>query len=955
MVGRVFNRESGGGMPRMTPRRPRFQLSPSTKRMLIAAAVIVGIIAIAVVTASFWINWLWFGSMGYRSVLVRRYVAQVLSFLVVGGVSALIFYVNVTLALRNTREETGSVGLVSRWSRRLLRALIAGVSLVIFLIAGIAGASHWEDNMLALRGPAFGVEDPTFHRDVGFYIFTLPVLEGIQSGLLLLVVVTAIAVAVIYLIRLGVRFRSWGDVPWAALRHISGLVAVALFILAFGYWLRNYDLVFSQRGVVIGPGFTDVNIVRPLNWLMALASAVAGVLVLTGRVLRTPKYLIGVLGGWFILAVLIAPGLPELVQRTVVNPNEFRREEKYIERNIAMTRAAFGLDGVEVQELTGQDPIDPEQLSLDEPPLRNVRIWDYRVVEPVYTQLQTFVPYYAFSDIDVDRYGIDGVPTQVLVGTRELDVAGLPENAQTWTNRHLAYTHGYAVVVSSVSDVSPEGWPVFLLSDIPPQGPPELAIQRPEIYFGEADSTWVIIHTDQGEFSGIVESESDRGAGFQGEAYGAIGIGNPITRALAALSLGDRNVFLSGQLTGDSELLLHRSVIERVDRIAPFLDYDHDPYMVIANGRLVWVIDAYTSSDAFPSAKRYDGKNYLRNSVKVTVDAYTGETTFYRTAMPDPIADAYARIYPGLFKDVSEVPPAIAAHFRYPEMQFTMQSRVWSEYHVDSARRFYDGDDVWTIAQESIGGDLQPMEPYFVTQDLPNETETVFALTVPFTPGGQQNRQNMTAWMAGTAGTDGNTDLRLYRYPRQTTVFGPRQIEAQINQDPDISAQITLWNQSGSEVIQGNLLVIPVNDAMLYVQPMYLQAAASNATAPRLVGVIVATNRQVVMAPTLAEAMDLLNTPGTSVVTNELPAEAAQEPAETGQQGQRPQAPADLAGMSQDQLVQEAVATFDRGQAALQDGDWTTYGEAQARLETILNLLDRMQGSIPAATPAPGS
>ena len=952
MVGRVFNRESGGGVPRMTARRPQFQLSPSTKRMLIAAAVIVGIIAIAVITASFWVNWLWFGSMGYRGVLVRRYGAQILSFLVVGGISALIFYVNVILALRNTSEKGGTAGTISRWSKRLLRALFVGIALIIFIITGVAGASHWEDNMLALRGPSFGVTDPTFNRDVGFYIFMLPVLKGIQSGLVLLVIVTTIAVAVVYLVRLGVRFRSWGDVPWAALRHISGLIAVVLFLLAFGYLLRNYDLVLSQRGVVIGPGFTDVNIVRPLNWLMALASAAAGILVLVGRVLRTPKYLIGVLGGWFVLAVLVAPGLPELVQRTFVNPNEFRREEKYIERNIEMTRAAFGLDGVEVQELTGGDPIDPDQLSLDEPPLRNVRIWDYRVVQPIFTQLQTFVPYYTFDDIDVDRYEIDGVPTQVLIGTRELDVGGLPSNAQTWTNRHLAYTHGYAVVVSPVSEVSPEGWPTFLVNNIPPEGPEELAIERPEIYFGEADANWVIIHTDQGEFSGIVENEDDATAGFQGDAHGSIGIGNPFTRALAALSLGDRNVFLSSQLTGDSELLLHRSVIDRADRIAPFLDYDHDPYMVIADGRLVWVIDAYTSSDAFPGAKRYDGKNYLRNGIKVTVDAYTGETNFYRTAMPDPIADAYDRIYPGLFKDVSEVPPAIARQFRYPELQFTMQSQVWSEYHVDSARRFYDGDDVWTIAQESLDGELVPLEPYFVTQQLPNEDETVFALTVPFTPGGQQNRQNMTAWMAGTAGTDGETDLRLYRYPRQVTVFGPRQIEAQINQDPEIAEQITLWNQMGSEVIQGNLLVIPVNDAMLYVQPVYLQAAGSNATAPRLVGVIVATNNQVVMAPSLAEAMDLLNTPGESVVVaDQVPGQEPQQPP-----AEPPvDAPADLAGMSQDQLVQEAVATFDRGQAALENGDWAAYGEAQARLEAVLNLLAGTGAGTPVATPAPGS
>lgn len=915
--------------------------------MLIATAVIVGIIVIAFVTASFWVNWIWFSSMGYDGVLLRRYGAQILSFLVVGGIAATIFYVNVSLALRNTREEAGAAGSISRWSRRILRGVIVGLTMIVMIVCGIAGATHWEDNLLALRGPSFGIEDPTFDRDAGFYIFVLPVLQGIQNGLLLLVGFTAIAVTVIYLVRLGVRFRSLGDVPWAALRHVSGLVAALLLITAFGYWLRNFDLVFSQRGVVIGPNFTDVNIVRPLNYLMALASAVAGILVLSGRVLRTPKYLVGVLGGWFILAVLITPTLPELVQRTVVNPNEFQREEPYIERNLEMTRAAFGLDTVEVQELTGQDPINPDALSVDEPPLRNVRIWDYRVVGPIYEQLQTFVPYYAFYDVDVDRYEIDGIPTQVLVGSRELNVDGLPENAQTWTNRHLAYTHGYGAVVSSVSDVSPEGWPVFLLSNIPPEGVEELAITQPEIYFGEADSNWVIVKTEQGEFSGIVAENEEFEGGFEGEAYGAIGLGNPVTRALAALTLADRNVFLSGQITDESELLMHRSVIERAELIAPFLEYDHDPYMVIADGQLVWVIDAYTTSSNFPSAKRYDGVNYLRNGVKVTVDAYTGETNFYRTAMPDPIADAYDRIYPGLMKDISEVPESVSVHFRYPEVQFNVQSQVWAEYHVETARSFYDGDDVWTVAEESLNDELVPMEPFFVTQQLPNETETVFALTVPFTPGGQQNRQNMTAWMAGTSGVNGDTDLRLYRYPRQITIFGPRQIDAQINQDPEISEQITLWNQGGSEVIQGNLLVIPVNDALLYVQPIYLQATDSTASAPRLERVIVATNTEVVMAPTLAGAMDLLSggaadttDPDRAVVDAPVAGDVTDAPTDTPPGV----VPGDLTALPESELLNEAVATFDRGQAALADGDWATYGEEQERLEAILNLLAEEEG-----------
>ncbi|MEJ7902158.1 MAG: UPF0182 family protein, partial [Thermomicrobiales bacterium] len=501
----------------------------------------------------------------------------------------------------------------------------------------------------------------------------------------------------------------------------------------------------------------------------------------SGYVLRTPKWLAGLLGGWFVLAFIVTPLLPVLVQRFVVEPNEFSREEQYIARNIDMTVAGFGLDDVEVTELTGQDPIDPNQLPADEPPLSNVRIWDYRVVTPVYQQLQSFVPYYEFADIDVDTYEIDGQTVQVLVSARELNIDGLRETARTWTNRHLAYTHGFGTVVSPVSQVSSDGWPVLMVRDVPPVGPPELAIDRPEIYFGELPQDWIIINTDQTEFTGI--DQGMEGGGFEGTPAGSVSLGNVFTRGLAALTLNDRNVFISGQLTGDSRLIQTRSVIDRAERIAPFFEYDQDPYLVIADGRLVWIIDGYTSTDRFPQATKYDGENYLRNSVKVVIDAYDGTTTFYRTAEADPIADAYGEVYGDLLTPVSEAPASIAEHFRYPERQFRTQSEVWSTYHVNTTRSLYDGDDQWIVAQEELNGVTQTVEPYFVTQELPNETGTEFALTVPFTPGGGQTRQNMTAWFAGTADETGQTRLRQYRYPRQVTVFGPMQIDAQIDQD----------------------------------------------------------------------------------------------------------------------------------------------------------------------------
>lgn len=948
---------SGGGRFR----KPSFQISASTKRSLIALVVILAIVVVMFVTAPFWINWLWFGSVGYRSVIVTNYVAQVVSFLGVGLVSALIFYVNVRLAIRNTRGEVGTEGRVSKYSRAALRGLALLGALVVAIVAGYYGTQHWQEILLALHGGEFGVTDPTFNRDAGFYIFMLPVLQGIQTGLMALLIVTVIATGVVYLIRLGIRFRSWGDVPMVALRHLSALVSAILLVIAVRYVLNTFELVYSSRGVVIGPGFTDVNIVRPLNWLMALASALVAIGILSGFILRNPKWLAGLLGGWFVLAVLITPTLPMAVQRFFVEPNEFRREETYIERNIKMTRAGFALDEVQTYEVTGQEQIDPSQLSADEPPLDNVRIWDYRVVGPVLQQVQTFVPFYEFPDIDVDRYTIDGEPVQVLVGARELNPEGLAENRRTWTNTHLVYTHGYGVVVSPVSEVSADGWPPFIVSGIPLEGPPELQVDRPELYFGESDLQWIILFTDQTETTGLVEAGDDEERGFQGEVYGSIGLGNPVTRGLAALTLGDRNVFISGQLTGDSRLVLERNVVDRAQKIAPFLEYDEDPYLVIADGRLYWVMDAYTTSDDFPQATRYDGNNYIRNSVKVVIDAYDGSTTFYRTGIEDPIADAWGDIYTDLFTPVEKAPASIAEHFRYPERQFVEQSEVWSEYHMDDARTWYDGDDRWTVAEETRDGEVRQMEPYFVSQPLPRETESVFALTVPFTPGGQQTRHNMTAWFAGTADEQGETTLRLYRYPRQVTVYGPRQIEAQINQDPDISQQITLWGQGGSEVIRGNMLVIPVNDAMLYVQPLYLQAEGSAAGAPRLARVIVATDEQVVMRASLPEAIDALADPDAdsvdqieqdpdTAVTQATGEDATDEETPATQQP-RADLPPEYAGMTDEELAAEALEAMDRASEAQQNNDWSTYGEEQERLREILEIMAGDQVE-PEATPA---
>lgn len=934
------------------PKRGRFRLptiSRSTRRSLLAVLVLLVIVVLAFVASPFWINWLWFGSVGYRSVIVTNYIWDWTSFIVGGLIGTLIFTLNVWTALRLSKEgQVQREGRLGRFSQRLIQILAFGVGFLVFIIAGTRFSNQWTDLLLAMRGGDFGVKDPTFKKDVGFYVFRLPILHDLHSFFLELGLVTLAAVAIVYAIRLGVRFRKWGDAPWVALRHLSILGSLLLLLFGAGYLLANWDLVFSTRGVVIGPNYTDVNVVRPLNYLMAFLSLAAAMALLVGNVVKNPRWLLGIIGGWAILAFAITPLLPAGVQKFIVDPNEFPREEKYIERNLQMTRAAFGLDQVATMQVTGQDPIVASSLSTSSPPLSNVRIWDYNVVQPIYQQLQTFVPYYEFGDIDVATYVINGQPVQVLISARELNVNGLPTNSQTWTNTHLAYTHGYGAVVSPVSTVSGDGWPTFLVSNIPPNGTGPLTITQPEIYFGERDLDWVIVHTKQGEFTGINDTGTQPTTGYTGNAKGSIPLGNPVTRLMAALAYGDRNIFFSSQLTGDSRLIDDRSVVDRAKKIAPFLDYDDDPYLVIADGRLVWVIDAYTETDRYPNATKWEGKNYLRNSVKVTVDAYDGTITFYRTDEPDPIADAWGKIYGDLFTPVSAAPAAVTAHFRYPEKQFVAQSAIWSTYHVDTARSLYDGDDRWTVAQENIDNQPVPVEPYFVTLPLPGESDDVFALTVPFTPGGNQNRQNMTAWFAGTADSTGKTTLRLYRYPRQITVFGPQQIEARINQDPEISQQLTLWSRSGSEVIRGNLLVIPINDALLYVQPVYLQATSSGAGAPQLASVILATKDKVVMRPSLEEAIKALGDPKATSVD-----EVTEAPSTSGQatSGTTTTATGNAtSGTSgQDQtLAKQALDAYNDAEAARQKGDWAAYGEAQTRLGAILT---EMVGATPVASP----
>lgn len=909
--------------------------------MLITAAVFILIAIVLFGSAAFWVNWWWFGSMGHRDVLTTRYTAEALSFLV-GLVLALgVMGGNLIVALRRTRQDRPA-GRIGSFADRTVMTLMLAATVVISLGFGIVSAQRWETWLLWFNGQSFGVNDPVFGRDVGFFVFALPALHAIASGGITLLVLTALAVTLVYIIRLGLNVRRVTGVPRQLRVHLLALVGAILVVVAFRNILANYDLVYSNRGVVFGASYTDVHVQRIANWALAIITlGIAGLLLVNAFVQRI-RLLIGAIAAWAVVSVLLGYLVPLAVQQTIVEPAELQHERPYISNNIAMTRSAFDLDAIPSSELSGLAPITSGDLDQYPATLENIRLWDYRIIQTTFQQIQSFVPYYVFRDVDVDRYQPDGTIEQVVISAREFDADGLSPTSQTWTNRHLVYTHGYGAVVSQVSQVSPQGLPRYLVERIPPTGTGVYAISQPEIYFGEGNQDWIAVHTNQGELAGTIDANGvpDTGYEYQGRARGSIGLGSYLSRVLLAAHLGDRNVFLSGSLTGDSRIILHRNIVERINKIAPFLALDEDPYLVIADGRLYWVVDAYTQTDRYPHATRTDGINYIRNSVKVVVDAYDGTTTFYRTAETDPIADAYAEIYGGLFHPIAEAPASLTSHWRYPERLFDIQSDVMATAHVTDPTTFYSGEDQWAVPVEQVDGTPERMEAYFVTMTLPGESSPEFTLIRPFIPGGRTNRQNMTSWMAGRTGTNGELSLRLYRFPRQETVFGPSQIEARIDQEPDISSQIALWNQSGSRVIRGNLLIIPVGESILYVQPLYLQATNSQGALPELKRVIVASNERVVMRGTLEEALTAL-TAGSSAVAGPI------EPAtDTGN------APTSGPSATIADLAAQALSAFEEGEAALARSDWTAYGEAQNRLQMLLEQL-ASSAVTPSASPMP--
>lgn len=902
-------------------------------------------------TAARWYtDWLWFGEVGYLRVFWVPLLSRVGVTVAVGTALWLLLFLNLRPVLRAAR--TGTTGIVEMQDRggtfRAARPPWAGLHgwlgwalAGLALVAGIAASDRWVVFQQFLHAAPFGVIDPLFGRDVGFYVFRLPVYRFLANGLFGWLVVITAAAAVGYGAAYGrLVLRGVWLTPPGVRAHLSVLLGAAVLVRGLGFWLDTFELLYSGRGPAFGASFTDVHAVLPALRVLAVLFAVCGFLLVANARLRTVRPAVATVG---LIVLAWAGGLvvyPGLVQALRVRPSELTAETPFITRAIAATRQGFGLEGVREREFPGA-PLDAAAIARNRTTLENVRLWDYRPLLRTLNQVQTLRPYYTFSDVDIDRYMIGGAQRQVMLAARELTTGRLPSQARTWVNEHLVYTHGYGLVMTPVNRVSEEGLPEFFIKDIPPDSLPGLEVTRPEIYFGELTDNYAVVNTRVPELD---YPRGDENVYTRYQGGGGIRLGY-LPRLALAYRFGDAKLLLSRDIHADSRLLFARQITTRVRRIAPFLRYDRDPYLVLADGRLVWIIDAYTATGRYPYATRHGDINYMRNSVKVVVDAYEGAVTFYLMSPQEPIAKTLASIFPRLFRPAGEMPRSIAAHLRYPVDLFEVQAQVFATFHMRDPQVFYNREDVWAVPREIFGNETVRVEPYYVTMRLAEGSAPEFILMLPLVPSG---RDNMIAWTAARNDPPRYGELIVYRFPKARIAYGPLQVESRIDQDPEISQQLTLWNQQGSQVIRGNLLVIPIEDGLLYVEPLFLQAARSQL--PELKRVIAASGARIVMAPTLDDALLGLfgraavpgapaapgspALPGIPVAPGAAPRPGAAPPGESPPVRTTDRRDAEIRALSE-----QALETYQRAQERLRAGDLTGYSQEIERLGVILERL----------------
>lgn len=884
-------------------------------------SLLAGVLALFILVSilkGLYTEWLWFNSLGYSSIYATILKTRVLAFFSAAIIFCILFLGNLVLATRLTPKAEARFWpwAIVRQIQPLLRLNVILGTALLSLIFGLVAQSNWEVILRFFNGQPFGINDPVFHKEIGFYVFSLPFLHLLRGWLLGALIITLLGSTGVYLLSYGVQ-RLKFDLARRVLAHISGLAIIILGLSAWGYWLGIWELVFSSRGMVFGASYADMHAKLPAQWiLLAVVVIFIGVILVSilRRNLRWPLYGIG---GWIVAAIIVGGIFPSLVQRFQVEPNELARERPYIEYNIQFTREAFALNRIEEQPFPAEEAPSPQDIAQNEVTIKNIRLWDPRPLKDTYNQIQSFRLYYDFNDVDIDRYVIDDEYRQVMLSARELSAEKLAGQAQTWVNRKLQFTHGYGIALSPVNEVTTQGLPNLLVKDIPPVG--DFNIERPQIYFGEKTNDYVIVKTKTQEFDYPMGDENVYG---RYEGKDGVSLGSFIHRLVYAWQLGDFNILISGELSPESRVLYYRNIRERVNHLAPFLELDSDPYLVVMEGRLFWIQDAYTTTDRYPySAPIGGGLNYIRNSVKAVIDAYDGSVTFYITDTEDALIRTYQTIFPQLFVSAEQMPESLRAHLRYPEDMFNIQALRYRIYHMRDARVFYNKEDLWAVPKEVYFGSEQPIQPYYIIMRLPDEEKEEFLLMQPFTP---VNKNNAISWLAARCDGENYGKLLAYHFPKDRLVYGPSQVENRIGQDTVITEQLALWGRGGSQVIRGNLLLIPLGKSQLYVEPVFLQAEAGGL--PELKRVIVVAGDQIAMEPTLKESIAAI------FGTEAPPTEPEVEPPTTAE----PEEPltSDIAS-----LIEEALQHYNKALQYQREGDWAGYGKELEALNAVLERL----------------
>jgi uncharacterized membrane protein (UPF0182 family) len=901
------------------------------KKVLLRVFITLVIIFVIIsVLSSFLIDFQWFKELNYINVFFTSIKAKLILFI---PLLVLLFWLTYfySLYLKKNYYALSDYAYEKNRSRKVNK-IIASISLVISFVVSLGFTdSFWYKILQFLNASNFNYKDPVFGLDAGFYVFKLPLIEALIGVLLSIIIILLIVTFIYYVIvrtKEGIsNIRSITEIKDDAIvkfvgKQLAILGALLLILLSGVFYTKALSLVYSPRGVAFGASYTDVHVTLPLYRVISVLCIVSAFIIAFSILKKKVKWIIYT-ASFIVVLMILEAAVSGLVEQFIVSPNAREKEMPYLTYNIKATRYAYGLDKIKEFNFPASDDLTAKDIEDNKGTVDNIRITEFSQELDVYNQIQAIRNYYKFNDVDIDRYIIDGKLRQAYVAARELDNSNREDKFQTWQNKHLFYTHGYGAVMSYTNTVNSSGLPNFIIKDIPAASNAGIKLDTPQIYFGELNDDYVIVGAKNNEIDYPAGNEN-----VESRYKGTAGIKlNSFNRLLFAINEGSLNFLLSNDISSNSKILINRNVVDRVKRIAPFINYDKDPYLVVSNGKLYWIIDAYTTTDKFPFSEPYNDVNYIRNSIKVVVDAYNGNVDFYLTDKTDAIANTIGKIYKGLFKDINEMPSDLRSHLRYSEDTLKLQANVYEKYHMNNPLVFYNSEDLWSVAQyKSENGDSADVQPVYQVMKLPGENKEELILTLPFTVA---KKENMVSWLAVRMGENTLGDMVSAKFPKDRSIYGPQQFNSKLNTDTYISSQLTWWGQQGSKIILGETNIIPIKDSLIYVKPLYLVASSGNSL-PELKKVIVGYDDKIVMEDSIKEAFNkLFNT----------------DESEAAVQNQSSQITTPVTGNENEtsqQLINQAVDLYNKAKQSQQQGDWASYGNY---LKQLGDTLSKMQST----------